>query len=458
MRNRTRLVLICGAVICCFAGRAFAREEHRRDFQKPVPLPSGRGFRLENSNGNIKIVTQAKPEAYIRAAIQCSASTAAEAKSVCDRIQIAVDEGTGGVSVRTDYSRQGSWRNIGFQVDYDITLPDTAPLTVRNKFGYVSVTDLRAAAQITNNNGRVTLTGGRGRQQIENSFGDVEVRTNAGDVIVKSGNGAVTASDITGAVDITGRFGNVRVTNASRGATINSNNGNIDAVNVGGPILVVNTFGYVALADAKGDVSVQNQNGAVRVTGVAGSAELRTTFDRVNFSRIGKTLTVRASNANIVGDTVGENAIVETTFGSVDLRGVKGSARVTAGNSPIRLRGVGGEVYAKTTFNGVTVTDAAGPVTVENQNGSVVVEAKAGQPCKPIILGTTFGPIRVTVPGGTGYNLTAKTSFGRIRSEYELAVSGDLSPTAVTAKIAGGGCELRLTGQNGNIDILKGVK
>jgi hypothetical protein len=115
-------------------------------------------------------------------------------------------------------------------------------------------------------------------------------------------------------------------------------------------------------------------------------------------------------------------------------------------------------VYAKTTFNGVTVTDAAGPITVENQNGSVTVSARAGQGCQPISLRTTFGPIRVTLPPGAGYNVAAHTTFGRIRSEHEAAVSGDLSPDTFTGKIGGGGCDLRLNGQNGSIDILKGIK
>ena len=141
--------------------------------------------------------------------------------------------------------------------------------------------------------------------------------------------------------------------------------------------------------------------------------------------------------AQITGDTVAESATVETTFGGVDLRDVKGGARVTAGNSSIRLTGIGGEAYAKTTFNGITISDVAGPVTVENQNGSVIVDARRGAKCQPISLHTTFGPIRVTVPAGAGYNVTARTSFGRIHSDAEITVTGDLSPDSLTGKIGG---------------------
>ena len=59
----------------------------------------------------------------------------------------------------------------------------------------------------------------------------------------------------------------------------------------------------------------------------------------------------------------------------------------------MRLVDIAGEVFAKTTFAASTVENAGGAVTVESQNGSVTVAAKPG-PCKPIVLHTTFSPIR----------------------------------------------------------------
>jgi hypothetical protein len=102
----------------------------------------------------------------------------------------------------------------------------------------------------------------------------------------------------------------------------------------------------------------------------------------------------------------------------------------------------------------VTIEEAGGPVTVENANGSVTVRAKAAQKCQPVSLNTTFGPIRVTVPHDAGYDVTARTSFSRISSQPAVTVSGPLGGDSLSGKIAGGGCPLRLTDQNGSIDIL----
>ena len=83
-------------------------------------------------------------------------------------------------------------------------------------------------------------------------------------------------------------------------------------------------------------------------------------------------------------------------------------------------------------------------------------EAKSSGKCNPIILKTSFAPIRVHLPPDGSYSVEAKTSFGRIASEFPITVSGAVSGDLVAGKIGDGGCELRLTNSNSSIEILKG--
>ena len=449
MRSAISLVLILGCSLT-----AAAREEYRRDFQKTVPLAAGKTFRIDHKLGGITIRTQPGAQASIHALIRTSAGSAETARRLAESIQISVDSSASGVSVRTTYP--SNWNNVSYGVDYDITVPDTAPLDIRNRFGAVTVDDAHAGTFINNGNGPVRFSGGRGRVQIENSFGNVEVRNNAGDVQIRGGNGSVIATLVTGAADITNSFGAIQVRDAARGVTIHSNNGTIEVTSAGGNTNIANSFGRVSVTDCKGDLFVQNQNGEIQATGISGAADLRNSFAAVRFSRIGKGLTVNSQNASVTGDTVGGQAVIETSFGNVDVHDIKGGARVTAGNSGVRIASVGGPVYAKTSFGGTTVTGADGPVTVENGNGSVVLDVRSGRKCAPVALRTNFAPIRVTLPPGLGYNLTAQTSFGHIRSDFEVSVTGEIGHDALNGKLNGGGCELRLMNQNGNIEILKG--
>src|SRR5204863_1484270 len=132
-------------LISC-AGAAFAREEVKRDFSRTIPVPAGRTLRIENRNGRVSVKTHARPEAQIQATIRCSANTADEARRLADAIQIVVE--AGGPSVRTVLPNNWHGNNISFSIDYDVTMPDTAPLDLRNRFGNTDVSNLHAPAMI----------------------------------------------------------------------------------------------------------------------------------------------------------------------------------------------------------------------------------------------------------------------------------------------------------------------
>ena len=94
-------------------------------------------------------------------------------------------------------------------------------------------------------------------------------------------------------------------------------------------------------------------------------------------------------------------------------------------------------------------------VDVTNQNGSVEV---AGLPsgCGRLTLKTSFAPIRVYLPEGAGYNVSAQTSFGSVRSEIPVGASGSTGRESLNGRIGDGRCELRANNSNGNIELLKG--
>ncbi|HEV8232064.1 MAG TPA: hypothetical protein VGQ75_06935, partial [Thermoanaerobaculia bacterium] len=90
-----------------------------------------------------------------------------------------------------------------------------------------------------------------------------------------------------------------------------------------------------------------------------------------------------------------------------------------------------------------------------NQNGAVEV---TGLPsgCTRLTIKTSFAPIRVYLPEGAGYTVSARTSFGRINTEIPVGVSGSVGGESLSGKIGDGRCELTATNSNGNIDLLRG--
>lgn len=69
-----------------------------------------------------------------------------------------------------------------------------------------------------------------------------------------------------------------------------------------------------------------------------------------------------------------------------------------------------------------------------------------------------FSSIRIALPEEAGWTVDARTSFGRIRADVPITVSGSLSTEAVQGKIGDGACPLTLSNSNGSIEILKEEK
>src|SRR5688572_12104591 len=203
-RRRPRAVAAAGLLLALTATPAFAwvvREEARREFSRVVPLRSGQAFRLDHEQGDVVVRTHALAEVRIAAHIRASAPSAASAAAAAEQVVIDVQETPTAVAVRTLYP-VGQDRNASYAVDYEITMPEAAPLQARNSFGNFTVAGLKADGDVRTSHGRLSFTDGKGRQRLANSFGAVDVARNEGDVTITSQNGAVKVGDVQGAVEV----------------------------------------------------------------------------------------------------------------------------------------------------------------------------------------------------------------------------------------------------------------
>src|SRR5262245_5861498 len=162
------------------AGQHEDRQEFRRDFQKTVAVPAGAAVKVEHRHGSVEVVTHALPEARISARIRVSAQNDADAAAFGNAVDIEVQSGPTGVIVRTRYPERSYPKNISFSVDYDLTVPESSPLRVTNRFGTVNATGLKAGLQIDNGHGSVVVRETRGASRIENQFGSIEVTSHTG--------------------------------------------------------------------------------------------------------------------------------------------------------------------------------------------------------------------------------------------------------------------------------------
>lgn len=456
--KRTRLSIAAISLLACvLPAVARHQQEVSRNFDRTVALQAGHQLRIESRFGEVKVRGTSQREVVIHAVIRTAAGSAAEAEELANKVRIEVAQTPSGVSVRTVYPASNSWfsfENPSYSVNFDVTYPESAPLEIRNEFGEVRTTGCKGGARIVNGHGALIVRNGKGTQNLENSFGAVEVAGNEGDVTINNGNGAITVSDVTGRVNLRNRFGRISVTKAGQGATIVNNNGAITLADSGGASSVTNSFGAVTATSVRGDLTIKNSNGAVEAHNVTGSAWLTNSFGAITASEIGKSLEATGSNGAVSANRVGGMATVRNSFGATTIEDA-GGVDVTSANGAVRALGVRGAAKVHTSFGGILIENVSGPVDASNSNGSITVTANAAGGCQPIALKTTFGPIKLALPGNANYNVSASTSFGGIKTEFPVTVSGQTNSESLQGKIGNGGCELKIVDSNGRIEIVK---
>ncbi len=187
-----------------------------------------------------------------------------------------------------------------------------------------------------------------------------------------------------------------------------------------------------------------------------GSVTLKSSFGAIEASNIPRGIRAITGNGGISLTDIGGDTFAKASFGSVSTERINGNLTVENSNGSVTARNVKGDAGVNTSFAGVMLESIAGRITVDNQNGAISVTAmRPASGCRDISLKTSFSSIRVRIPEGLGYNLTARTSFGRISSEMPVTSTGSIGGDSLNGTIGSGGCQLQLTDSNGSIEIAK---
>jgi DUF4097 and DUF4098 domain-containing protein YvlB len=236
-----------------------------------------------------------------------------------------------------------------------------------------------------------------------------------------------------------------------------TNNGRVKGSAVtGGSVTIRDSFGNIELDTISGTLDAETSNGRITVRDARGSVTLKSSFGAIEASNVPKGIRAITGNGSITLTDIGADTFAKTSFGSVSTERINGNLTVENSNGSVTAKNVKGDAGVNTSFAGVTLESIGGRITVDNQNGAISVTAmRPASGCRDISLKTSFSSIRVRVPEGLGYNLTARTSFGRISSELPVTSTGGIGGDTLNGTIGSGGCQLQLTDSNGSIEIAK---
>lgn len=181
--------------------------------------------------------------------------------------------------------------------------------------------------------------------------------------------------------------------------------------------------------NVSGDIDVEGLGAAVELKAVSGDIELRRVNGQVEANAVSGDLEI----ADISGDI-----FLKSVSGDIRVTGLKGSAEAETVSGDIELAGVA----------------EANRVRVKALSGEVAYRGSIN-PAGSYDLKSHSGSISLYLPANSAFDFEAETFSGSIRTDFEIKVTGSVSPREISGAVGGGGAKLRISSFSGDIKLIK---
>ena len=272
--------------------------EYTENFSRTVRIGRTGALDLQNVAGDISVTGGGGDDVRIEAVKRVRHPNEAEAKALLSEIEIEVADRGGRVEVRTEYPRRRNWSG---GVDFTVSVPRDASVSLRSVSGTVKVTNINGELRAETVSGDIITMTAKKLRVAKTVSGDVEIsESEADELSLGSVSGDVIVNRLKGnGFDAQSVSGDLRLTDVEIDhASIRSVSGDID---------------YSGRLARNGRYQFQSHSGDIRVTpaDAKGFAIEASTFS--GDVRSDYALTLQTSPGNSF--TPGRNRSVRGSFG-----------------------------------------------------------------------------------------------------------------------------------------------
>jgi DUF4097 and DUF4098 domain-containing protein YvlB len=177
-------------------GRFGRGPEHTEQFSRTVPLGRTGTLDLQNVSGDITVTGGGGDDVRIEATKRVRHPNETEAKTILSEITIDVQERSGRVDVRTEYPRRRNWAG---GVDFMVSVPRDAGVSLRTVSGTVKVTNVNGELRAESVSGDIVTSSARRVRMAKTVSGNLEITdAEADELSASSVSGDVTISRLKG--------------------------------------------------------------------------------------------------------------------------------------------------------------------------------------------------------------------------------------------------------------------
>jgi DUF4097 and DUF4098 domain-containing protein YvlB len=184
-------------------------------------------------------------------------------------------------------------------------------------------------------------------------------------------------------------------------------------------------------------VEIKSVSGDVRVAALGGKAKIDSVSGNVTL-RGAAGAEIKLVSGDLEIENIAGDAFIKAVSGDINVTKIKGSVEADAVSGDIELRDVSEAQL-------VDVKTVSGNVTYV---GSIMAGGRYE-------LKTHSGDVRMTIPADATFDFEANTFSGAIDTDFEITVSGKISPKEIRGTVGKGGATVVLKSFSGNVDVKK---
>lgn len=417
-------------------GLETAGERFRFEVEEILPSEGLTAVEVENLYGDVQVKSGETESVKIALVKEVRGDTQADAKDLAGQILIVLTPEDGILRVTTNRSDLGE-RGRKLSTHLTLTVPEQIPVSVKNKFGRVLMTDRVAACTIQNSYGKVEVNAIEGDLSITNRYKSVEAKNIKGKVSVTNHRGSIDVSRVEGDLDLETGHDSLNVEDIQGQVTLRNSYGRIQVEDVTGFLNVDSTGCRISASKVSEKVFIKSSHKRVTVRDLQGPLELESAYARVSLSRIEGPVDLKAAHCEVTANELES--------------GLKMQGR----GSQVSLNEISGDTSIETSLRNVSVTDFSGALSVQNEFGEITLKISE-QPAAPITAKNSNGEITLLIPDQSNFKLSAQAVEGEILSDFgpePEESEGNVAFLRIT--VGEGGPQIELQTTNKRIRIKK---
>jgi DUF4097 and DUF4098 domain-containing protein YvlB len=190
---------------------------------------------------------------------------------------------------------------------------------------------------------------------------------------------------------------------------------------------------------------ITGQPSAVTVRVVAKEVSILTSYQDILVEQVGGSLKIDGNSCNVTVSDAKKDVSILSSYEAIRVDKVGGNLEVDGSSCSVMADGVAGNVTITNSYKYVILKRTAGSIEVRGDSSPIEVSQITKVPAGGRInLITTYKPVTLALPASAAVQISARTTYGKIRSDFPVYLNNDDDGKTVKLELGNGSTLVRI--------------